>query len=427
MCLSLQTNNITRIPAGSLPKYLRTFTAFGNPISTIDDSAFSDSASTLEVLHLSNFRFRRIPDAFLNLTRLKEISFYDANILDWNINVMKNIAGSVITLDLQNVGLVGWPTWIQYFLNLTTLSLDNSDISSIPDQALDMLSSSLTTLSLNNNSLTSIPKAVSTLTALRWLLLSYNNIKDTTWLPQVSSIATLYLNYNQLFNATQLSLSLRPSAGTLTELDIIGNRLVDIPDLSFLKLIYGLDFTYNQISYSQIGPLPDTIYELNLGNNLLPRIPGVYQRLPNINYLSMSFNFVTELQAADFPAWISNVDLSFNYIVELTDTSFPRGSIITVLNLNNNPIATISNNAFNNLLQLTELIMRNTKISRLPIGLSVLTNIEIFEVDGSTDLVCTCMEKSLAPWILRLPNIQDSTCGLSTIYYFFFILSQSCP
>ncbi|CAG5114937.1 unnamed protein product [Candidula unifasciata] len=425
--LMFDTNNIMAIQAGSLPKHLKRFTAFDNPLTTIDSSAFVDSESTLEVLQLSNFRFTRFPDAFMNLTHLKYITMYDANILDWNAKVMKNIGPGVLSLDLQNMGIVAWPDWIQFFRSLITLSLDDGGIDSLPDNALDMLANSLTTLSMNNNSLTAIPKAVSRLKALQILTLYHNKIIDIAWLPHSSNITSLGLSYNRLFNATQLSLSLRPLAGSLNQINLVGNRFTEIPDLSFLKHVSGLDFSYNQLSDSQAGPLPSNIFNLNLEYNYLRRIPGVFSKLPTVMELMMTTNVVTEIQASDFSPWIATVDLSFNKIMELTDTSFPQNSTITTLNLNNNPIATISQNVFNNLLRLGELNMKNTKIARLPVALSVLTNVNFFEVDGSPYLVCTCMEKSLAQWILSRPNMPDGYCGLSTIRNFYFTLSQYCP
>lgn len=422
-----QTNQITTIPAGILPKNLTQLSLLNNPITTIDDSAFDGSASTLDTLLLSGFRFTRIPDAFLGLNSLRYLTIFDSTALDWNVDVMKHIGPRMETLFLQNVGLKGWPVWIQYFSNLTELSLEGEFISSIPDDALDMLASRLTGLSLSMNNLTSVPKTVSSLRALQSLQLYNNSITDITWLPRSSKLSLLALNFNSIADSSKLSNVLSAFADSLTELTLNGNHLTEFPDLSFLTKVDGLDFTHNWISLPGPGSLPKTLNGLYLGFNALTRIPEVFKSLPYVTDVLMTRNAVTEIRDIDFSPWIIDIDLSYNLVKELTDNSFPKNSNITSLDLESNPLAVISLHVFDNLPKLLALNLDDTKLARLPLGLSALVNVNFFSISNSYGLVCTCSEKSLTSWILSRSNEVDSACGEMTIHDFFANYGQACP
>lgn len=242
-----------RISAGSLPSNLTLISLLNNPTETIDDTAFEDSANTLESLTFSAARFTQVPKAVLSLKHLKSLSIYDTNILIWNGEAMKRIGQTVTKLDLDTVGLTTWPAWIQSFSQLTELSVAGSSISHIPDDALDHVNQTLTILGLNNNSLTTVPKTLSKLTAINSLLLQQNRITDITWLPQLSKLTSLSLNSNRISNASQLSKLLRYHGDSMVNLDIYDNHLTAIPDLSFMTLMPILDFTNNHISDPSSG------------------------------------------------------------------------------------------------------------------------------------------------------------------------------
>lgn len=341
---------------------------------------------------------------------------------------MKNLGKTLQTLTLQNVGLSTWPTWIRYFCCLGELTLADGSISSLPDDALDSVSSTLTSLSLFNNSLTEVPNALSKLTNLQMLYLFENRISDLSWLPQASKLSSLSLSHNEISDSVLLSQVLRPFASSLISLDIDHNLLKEIPDFSFLTNIGSLDFTYNQISDPNSGSVQPSLYDIDLANNNLPLVPVILVTLLSIYDISLSSNAIKVIQSADFHKFTASVDLGYNLISELTDTSFPPNSGIMFLQLNNNPLIRISAVALKNLVNLRELNIRATKLTRLPLTLNVLTSLTTFDVSNSTDLICTCMEKGLRPWILTLmPDKVIGNCGQSSLYDFFVTLSLSCP
>lgn len=424
----MQNNLITSVPAGSLPANLTQISFTSNPLTIIDSNAFNESITTLESLAFSEARFSRISDAFLHLRALKQLSILDSEVEDWNENAMKNIALTVETLSLENVGFTSWPTWIQYFTHLTELSVTGSSINSIPDDALVKLAKILRSLNLNDNSLSEVPKTLSKLTALQMISLEQNKIVDVTWLPQSRNLSFLSLHHNSIQNANELSSALRLYADSLYDLQLSENKLTSIPNLSFLSHIGSLNFTSNLISDPYSGTLPPGLYELDLGYNSLTTIPRIMWTLKSVTDFVFTSNAIDEIQGIDITPWTTALELGFNVITALTDTSFPMNSSISALRLNNNPLTQISTEAFKNLPRLDELNIQYTKITRLPLGLSLLKGYVLFDVTGSDDLVCTCSEKSLEPWILfqSRGNIIGN-CGQMSIYDFFKTLSPGCP
>ncbi|BFY99200.1 hypothetical protein BsWGS_02240 [Bradybaena similaris] len=423
--LLIYTNQITEIRARSLPDNLEQIDFSNNPITIIDDDAFNGSTSTLASLSFSGARFTRIPDAFRSLTALKELDIYSSLILDWNPDIMMNIGRTMQILDLRDVGLNAWPAWFQNFTSLVRLSIYDSSIYSVPDEAFYPLVDSLYSLYINNCSLTSVPKALYNLTALKILDLGFNKIADVTFLPQQSALATLSLYDNNVSDGGQLSLALQGFNESLTALMIENNQLTAIPDFAFLSNLHILDLSNNRISDPHSGSLPPFIGELDLSHNILPSIPPVLSTIISAPSMVLPYNSITTIQATDFKSLIFTVSLDYNLLTELNDTSFPPNSNIRLLYLNGNPIATITGNPFLNLPDLTTLGLQGTRLASLPLQLASLANLGNLYMSNSTNLVCTCSQAALDPWIKRLYAVTGN-CGDTSIHDFFVNLSTDC-
>ncbi|BFZ20814.1 hypothetical protein BsWGS_23853 [Bradybaena similaris] len=424
----LAFNNITLIPKGSLIPNLTTLNVEGNPITTIDDAAFEGSATTLTQLSFSNVGFARIPDAFGHLHALQGLSISYANITDWNSDVWKSFSQSLQTLSLYNVSMTSWPVWIQYFNSLQELMIDIGFISSIPDNALDGVMDTLTMLSLQGNKLTIIPKAISKLKGLQMLHLEHNRITDIRWIPQNGKLFSVTLDNNYISDAVQLSQVLRPYGRSLTSLGIENNYLTSIPDLSYLSQIGILDLTYNRISDPLSGAVPANLNVIELSYNTLPLVPRVLSTLYSVTDIFLAYNSIKAIQEGDFHNQTTSIDLSYNMITELSDTSFPESFGLLNLNLNSNPLTYISPAVLKRLTNLSDLNINHSRLTRLPLALGYFSKLDFLDVSDSVDLVCTCMESALRPWIMNLGQFGvDGTCGGTTVYYFFSSLSPSCP
>ncbi|CAG5114940.1 unnamed protein product [Candidula unifasciata] len=424
--LLLGSNHITTIPAGSLPSGLLSLSLLDNPIATIDENAFNGSATTLRSLSISRANFSRIPDAFGHLQNLKYFDFYDTNIVNWNDDVMKKLGQTMINLDLEKVGLKMWPHWLNNYSSLNDLTVDFNQISSLPDDALNKMIFNLTGLSISNASLTSVPRAISKLVNLESLHLYANKISNLTWLPPPKKLTTLSLNNNLISDAKHLSDMLRPFNETLASLEIDRNMLTAIPDFSFLNQVSSLDFSFNRISDPTSGALSNELYDFDLSNNCLPSIPTVWRSLVSSTSMYLSHNLISHIEQADFHEFLMEINLSFNMLTELTDSSFPAHTKLFALYLNNNPIATISNHAFDGLDSLNTLNLQHTRLTRMPLALTSVLTLYTLDMSDSSDLVCTCAEKSLETWIMTVKQVNGQ-CGETDINEFFATLSPMCP
>ncbi|BFZ20259.1 hypothetical protein BsWGS_23298 [Bradybaena similaris] len=426
--LDFTYNEISIIRSGSLPPNMTEISLQDNPVASIDDSAFEGSSSTLQSLEFSHALFQKIPDALLRLDSLKSLTVAHSKIEDWNEDVMIQLGRTLTFLNLENVSLTSWPTWIQHLPMLTDLSISSCLLTSMPDDALDSIAGSLVSLLLSRNRLTSVPKALSKLTALQTLYINNNMLVDVSWLPQKSPLTTLILNNNHIKNSTALSTALRPYGNSLTDLEIKNNQLTSIPDCSFLILIENWDFSHNRISDPYSGSVNPNITSIDLSYNALQTIPPVLTTLQQMNILLLPWNDIKVITSTRIPTWITELELGFNLVSVLTDNSFPQDSQLVTLHLNNNPIVEISNLAFKSTPMLRELNLQGTRLKRLPIALGSISGLTYFDMSNISQLVCTCMESSLKQWILsQSSGSVVGNCGETSIYDFFSKLSSACP
>lgn len=395
------------------------------PVSHIDNTALNGSASTLKKLSFTGANFTTIPSAFLYLSALEHLTIYDSAIADWNVDAMNYISQTVVTLYLQNVGLTIWPEWIGNFTRLVELSILYSSISAVPDDALDNMGV-LNLLSIIHCKLTSIPKTISNVKSLQLLQLLQNEINDITWLPRGGVLTSLNLYTNNISDPVHLGNALRPLSDTLRYITLQYNQLEVIPDLSFMTNLGDLDLSYNRISDAMSGSMPPDLYNLKLTGNLFSSVPQIFFSASSVTYMMLGYNVITNIKDTDFPLWISEANLENNLIAELMNESFPVNSSLVFLNLNGNPITSIDMAAFNNLVNLGHLNLQQTKLTRLPLALISLTGLKLLDVRNNIDLVCTCLEKSLEPLIMRLLTVAGS-CGVASLQDFFDNLSALCP
>lgn len=419
-----QNNYITRISNDSLPSDLEFMSFDNNPIQTIDDDAFVRSATSLERLTFSNARFTKIPNAFQQLTALTSLSISNTPIVDWNPDVMKHLGSRMEVLALENVSLTEWPSWLQNYTQLTDLTIGGKSISSIPEDAFDNVINSLQTLAVSNTSFIEVPKAVSKLHNLNSLSFIYSRISNLTWLP--GKLNWLVIQNARISDADHVRDALRPLADSLTQADFQANQLTKIPDVSFMTSLQILQLMNNKIADPVSGAVPAGLNEIDLSYNLLHAIPRIFPSLHSLTLFTLPWNNIMALTGSDFPPSTTEADFQSNLITQLSDTSFPENSSIEILTLNNNPLSTISAGAIHNLPHLQSLKLANTKITRLPISFASLSNLLYFDVTGTQNLVCTCLEASLRPVILKLDTLLGD-CGSVSIRYFFDILSPSCP
>ncbi|CAG5124727.1 unnamed protein product [Candidula unifasciata] len=321
-----------------------------------------------------------------------------------------------------------WPMWIEYCTKLSDLTIAYNSFSTVPVNALDNVANSLTRLNLYNNRLTHVPQAISVLTSLQVLTIQGNQITDLTWLPHNSTLDYLSLSNNYISNASHLSQALFPFNLSLHSLDTDHNLFTSLPDLSFLVNVQFFDFSHNKIQDSQTGNVNPDAFILNLSYNSLTSIPSLMSKLLSVSGFLLSYNNIKAMHETDFHSQVTSIDIGYNLITELTNSSFPDNFGLLYLYLNNNPLNTISTVALQRLPRLQNLNLQQTQLIRLPLALTYLTDIVLVDLTNCTALVCTCDESGLSTWVMGFrPDFIPGSCGTTSVYEFFSVLSQYCP
>jgi hypothetical protein len=140
----------------------------------------------LQLLDIGNNRISSLPEAFWNLTKLKElyVGYNQFTSLAERIGNLTQLQ----TLDLGNNQLSALPESLGNLTQLQTLNLGNNQLSSLPETIGNL--TQLQMLNLYNNRLTSLPETIANLAgSLRFLYLGGNSIPEQhkaqirQWLP----------------------------------------------------------------------------------------------------------------------------------------------------------------------------------------------------------------------------------------------------
>ena len=223
--------------------------------------------------------------------------------------------------------------------------------------------------------------------------------------------------------------------GHVFSLKLDHNRLTKIPDLSHLHNILTLYLSSNSISNSPNDKdlLALDLTHLYLDHDALTSIPAVSD-LPQLTELHVSHNHITSIDGIVLPNSLSTLDADANNITAITTTlTFTFNDLPNNLfdvYLSDNPITSIATDAFQSLNQLRELDLTGTRLTRLPVTLADLTNLDILYLYDIPDLVCTCQESlSLVGWYNTRPAsmVLDGDCGETSVQYFLGNLAQKCP
>lgn len=138
-------------------------------------------------------------------------------------------------LDLRNMGIATFPSWLFKLTNVTELDLSCNQLKKLPDNIGSL--SSLRWLDLHSNKLESLPDSIGNLARLTHLNLCNNRLTSAS-LPSTMAFLTglkcLNLGMNQLDSLPPAFVAL----DGLNELGLFDNNLVVLPD--FLKVFHNL-------------------------------------------------------------------------------------------------------------------------------------------------------------------------------------------
>ncbi|XP_074594962.1 uncharacterized protein LOC141850283 [Brevipalpus obovatus] len=232
MTLDLSENFLTRVPARSLEKLstlevlrlnynkiesldsgdfrgltsLRELFLYGNQIKSIDSNAFIDTGGNITRINLGHNQLSSLSStSFIQLTNLRTLEIGENHIELITDSTFYGLQSLRVLdqLDLISNSLQELPGFSFTLLSaISSLKLDNNNISNIHPQAFSGLDDTLVYLYLGENKLTEIPnKALYNLTRLRELDLRGNNITTitrTSFEKYGSSLQFLILRNNRL-------------------------------------------------------------------------------------------------------------------------------------------------------------------------------------------------------------------------------------
>jgi LPXTG-motif cell wall-anchored protein len=209
--------------------------------------------------------------------------------------ITSDLIDSVTNLDLSGNSITDI-SGIEVFKNLQILTLNDNDLTSLPDTIGDL--SSLQILELNDNDLTSLPDAIGDLSSLQSLYIGDN---DLTSLPDtisnLSSLEALYLSDNDLTSLPESFSNL----SSLAYLYLSDNDLISLPDTFGDLRLFALyadnnDLTSLPESFGNI----DCLNYLSLDNNDLTSLPESFVNISNLDYFGAANNSLINLTSAQY-------------------------------------------------------------------------------------------------------------------------------
>ncbi|XP_059149651.1 leucine-rich repeat protein soc-2 homolog [Physella acuta] len=339
----------------------------------------------------------------------------------------KTCLGNGYTIRCNNVTIPRLMTYDECHLNVTEIMFRDSVIESIEDNSLP----GLKYLEAFNSTIKNISdgafnNCAQTLTSIHF---SRSEVPDV---PNVlSGLQHLgVLELRDVTIGTWNSSDLHLVGQTIWNLILANNSLTTWPEwMQNFKALKYLDFVDNHVTTvpdNALLNIANTLTDLNFEDANLIHIPNDWSQLKALKRLTLMDNILTE--ARNIPSQLSYLNLVNNRFTEITVDSFPLSSSLVELDLSENPITFISNDAFRNLQALSYLSLRYTSLTRVPLGLTFLTQPSHIDLRDVTSLVCTCLESGLTPWFSAHPTLLlEGICGDISIQSFYTELAFSCP
>ncbi|XP_020290650.1 leucine-rich repeats and immunoglobulin-like domains protein 3 isoform X2 [Pseudomyrmex gracilis] len=292
---------------------------------------------------------------------------------------------------------------------LTHLNLNMNQISIIENGSLDNLTS-LEELRLNKNHLTQLKDLFSGLKELRVLEVNRNNLQQIHGLSlkHLTKLRELHLKRNKI---EMLDDGAFWPLNNLIMLHLDFNMLTSIRKggLFGLTSLQTLTLSHNQISSIELQAWEQClkITEIDLSHNALTSIDrDAFEYLSRLEKLKLSHNQITHIAEGAFnhTTNLRVLELNFNmisYMVEDIGRSFAALGQLWKLNLANNDIKSINQNAFIGLSHVTDLDLIGNNITSIQENaLLPMTSLETLKMHTQS-LLCDCGLKWLGMWLQK--------------------------
>jgi hypothetical protein len=357
----LDANSFTRIKVKKI--YLN-----GNPISFIDEKAFSKLENHLEELWLDSESSSDIISSSSSINADQQHGVPKSI-----VNYLRNL--NTLRLKGMNINILENSVF-KKLKKLEILSLQFCSIKSIELNAFEGLSNSMKELYLDGNLLQEIPTESllnAAFTSLKILGLSQNNIK----IINSNNFGYNYLNNNFDYFTNQISTNIgslssssqsssSSSFNNLIKLDLSYNGLKKIDSQAFNnfnKTLETLMLQNNEINSYNLKFLLQltSLKDLNLGFNLITNLhSNLFKNSINLQYLSMQGNSILfDLPSSSSLPSQEQQSLELEIDEDENMNKSPFNGLVTLqrLNLARNGIKYLPNNLFKPMIQLKSLIL----------------------------------------------------------------------
>lgn len=367
----------------NMSKQVKHFIVMTSPVSYLFIHTLEESPQLTKLIFLDNALRSIHSQAFEHLTELQELEISGNPLLDH--------------LFLGTFSKQG---------NLTKLLLNFNRFKTVLPGMFDSLKQ-LETLQMKGNIISDLPTFLFlNLHNLRVLDLSINKlegVKRETF-SGLARLETLKLNNNLISNLTSDTFH---NISQLIELHLEGNKISELADEIFFELtnLEVLSVRGNLLttfSDKVFGFEASNLRELNLkGNRLIELSP--LSSLTSLTDLILSSNHLSDLPEDIFRnvTALENLDLSENRLTSLPETIFNGLFGIKTIHLNKNNLSKVDAKLFEDQVLIQQLYLSDNRLETLPFGL-----FDPFAIQHTVRLhgnpwKCDCQMWYLHDWVLR--------------------------
>ncbi|KAH3724811.1 chondroadherin-like protein [Dreissena polymorpha] len=338
-----------------------------NNISQIDEYAFRGIEAHIEGLYLQRNSLHSLPEAISSSINLNML-FIDGNpIVSLNPSIMAKIGHSVTQFSVDMSLFQKWPTELHFLHELTHLSLYN-----IPFQYLDS-------------------SAFRGLTNVQFLyIMGSNFIKIPNAICTLSSLNSLQIDNNYFLNESKSDV-FEPCSHTTSLPNVISfsysnNRADFFPNiLTIFPSVKYIGMSNNGMRFMNADQFMDNFSVVRFGLH--------YEKFSQIPSSLNTFKSLEKLL------------LQNNLIEFIEDDDFIGLRNLTIINLDYNPIQYITNRAFQNNTQLTEVTLSHTLLTTIPTTVTMIPALQTLRLEAN-GIECTCELASLKIWNVSSIRIE---------------------
>lgn len=319
-----------------------------NSMRGLHPDAFRGIEDKLTFLKLEHNLLTTLPAALANLSSLVLLDIHDNPIKVFEESILMSLGTHLQMFHVGSRELSQWPQEFRQLESLKALRLYHLPMDHLPESAFSGFESNLTTLEINSTNLTGIPPAVCHLSKIAALIFVNNtNVPDETLLPvckeTVSSMFSLALDRNNL------------------------NEFPDIFDIFPNTGRLSVSFNPSLESVDKHIPFDNRVSALTMSNNALYEIPQSFQNFTNLKTLIIENNNISEIH----------------------DEDFDKLKKLIFIDLSDNPLRLISENAFENMTVLNHVILDNTNLPDIPETLAHLEQLRMLDFRNNF-VNCSC-------------------------------------